>query len=97
MSDETNKIMETIDQLVDRFKTMINLSNLDQRLSDYLIYDLNELKKTIGRNRNTKYYAKECLIAMELDIRWQDYEMDELHDVIINTIKSRLNTQNKNN
>ena len=45
MSDETNKIMETIDQLVDRFKTMINLSNLDQRLSDYLIYDLNELKK----------------------------------------------------
>lgn len=45
MSDETNKIMETIDQLVDRFITMINISNLDQRLSDYLIYDLNELKK----------------------------------------------------
>ena len=44
-----------------------------------------------GRNKmndTTKNYAKECLIAMELGIMYTDYEMDELHDVIINKIKS---------
>ena len=36
----------------------------------------------------TKHYAKECLIAMELGIAWEHYEMDELHDVIVNKIKA---------
>lgn len=35
----------------------------------------------------TKHYAKECLIAMELGIDFKRYEMNELHDIIINKIK----------
>lgn len=50
MSDKKNTIIETMDQLLDRFKTMVDLSNLDKRFSDYLIYDINELKKTIKTN-----------------------------------------------
>jgi hypothetical protein len=47
MSNQLKIIIETIDQLMDRFKTMVDLSNLDPRLSDWFLYDLKELKKMV--------------------------------------------------
>jgi hypothetical protein len=43
----------------------------------------------------TKHYAKECLIAMELGIDFKRYEMNELHDIIINKIKFITNKLKK--
>jgi len=45
-------------------------------------------------NDTTKNYAKECLIAMELGITYTDYEMDELHEIIIKKIK-RIKAERK--
>jgi hypothetical protein len=61
------------------------------------LYELSNTKSNTDDNimRETKDYAKECLIAMELGIDFKRYEMNELHDIIINKIKFITNKLKK--
>ena len=45
MSNGIKAMIELIDNLIGRFEMIDNIYNVDKRLSDYFVYDLNELKK----------------------------------------------------